>query len=69
VAKLPGLCVPFRRFVYVPEIFYLMTQKGAPSKDGQRKKNAAGWDSKALIEKGGRTKYKITAEDLRHAAE
>jgi hypothetical protein len=56
VAKLPGPCVPFRHFVYVPEIFCLMTQKGAPSKGGQRKKNAAGWNREALIEKRGRDK-------------
>lgn len=42
--------------VYVPEIFCLMTQKGAPSKGGQRKKNAAGWNREALIEKRGRDK-------------
>ena len=56
MAKLLGPCVPFRQFVYVPEIFCLMTQKGVPSKDGQRKKHAAGWDRKVSIEKRGKDK-------------
>jgi hypothetical protein len=29
-----------------------MTQKSAPSKNGQRQKRAAGWDRKALIKNG-----------------
>ena len=49
----------------------MMIQKSAPSKNGQRQKHAAGWGRKALIKnrEKRKTKNKITAEDLRHAAE